>query len=101
MSRKRDGDSEVNKYVDGTGDKKDDRGRSLSRADHRSQSKTRDLSGMPKNVRALKKARKMLKQSQKKMNILARAGESDRHIAVKMPKHLYSGKRGNGKTDRR
>ena len=57
VSRKRDGDSEVNKYVDGTGDKKDDQGRSLSRADHRSKSKTpRDLSGMPKNVRALKKS---------------------------------------------
>jgi len=28
-------------------------------------------------------------------------GESDRKIVTKMPKHLFSGKRGNGKTDRR
>jgi nucleolar GTP-binding protein len=31
----------------------------------------------------------------------ARKGEADRHIPNLMPKHLYSGKRGNGKTDRR
>ena len=30
-----------------------------------------------------------------------RASESDRRIPCKMPKHLFSGKRGNGKTDRR
>merc|ERR1712181_128156 len=29
------------------------------------------------------------------------AGESDRRILEKKPKHLYSGKRGMGKTDRR
>ena len=69
---------------------KDSRGRSLSRADHRSKSKVpRDLSGMPKDLSQRK--HKMLKQSQKKMNILARAGEY-RHIAVKMPKHCFPGK---------
>lgn len=47
------------------------------------------------------KARKMSKKSQGKMNQFGKAGEADRHIAVKMPKHLYSGKRGIGKTDRR
>ncbi|MCP9265983.1 Nucleolar GTP-binding protein 1 [Dirofilaria immitis] len=31
----------------------------------------------------------------------ARKGEADRHIFVKCPKHLFSGKRGLGKTDRR
>ena len=102
VSRKRSGNSEAMKYVDGKSDEKDSRGRSLSRADHRSKSKVpRDLSGMPKDLRSVKKARKMLKQSQKKMNILARAGESDRHIAVKMPKHLFSGKIGSGTRDRR
>ena len=30
-----------------------------------------------------------------------RASESDRRIATKRPKHLFSGKRGMGKTDRR
>jgi nucleolar GTP-binding protein len=31
----------------------------------------------------------------------ARKGEGDRHIFTKMPKHLFVGKRGTGKTDRR
>jgi nucleolar GTP-binding protein len=30
-----------------------------------------------------------------------KAGESDRHIHEKKPKHLFSGKRKMGKTDRR
>jgi nucleolar GTP-binding protein len=33
------------------------------------------------------------------MNRLAKAGEADRVILTKMPKHLFSGKRSNGKTD--
>lgn len=32
---------------------------------------------------------------------LGKRGEGDRFISVAKPKHLYSGKRGNGKTDRR
>ncbi|DBB16598.1 hypothetical protein WJX82_000424 [Trebouxia sp. C0006] len=32
---------------------------------------------------------------------MARKGEADRHIPTLRPKHLLSGKRGNGKTDRR
>jgi nucleolar GTP-binding protein len=76
-------------------------GRSISRATHtRSQSKTpRDREGVPRQ--AAKKVRKMMKQGQKKLNVLARAGTSDRHIAAKMPKHLYSGKRPKGTADRR
>lgn len=27
--------------------------------------------------------------------------EADRHVPIKMPKHLFTGKRSNGKTDRR
>jgi len=45
--------------------------------------------------------RKMHKTSQRKMNQFGKMGESDRHIAVKKPKHLFSGKRKSGKTDRR
>ena len=48
------------------------------------------------------KAVKVLKKrSQIKMNQFGRAGEADRHIAAKLPKHLFSGKRGAGKTQRR
>ena len=43
----------------------------------------------------------MLKKSQKEMNQNARIGEADRRFMDKKPKHLFSGKRGMGKTDRR
>jgi nucleolar GTP-binding protein len=46
-------------------------------------------------------AASLAKRSQKVMNKLARAGESDRKILTAMPKHLFSGKRGGGTTDRR
>ena len=46
-------------------------------------------------------AKKMSHKSQGKMNQFGKAGEADRHIAVKKPKHMYTGKRGIGKTDRR
>ena len=43
----------------------------------------------------------MLKKSQKEMNQNSRIGEADRRFMDKKPKHLFSGKRGMGKTDRR
>jgi len=43
-------------------------------------------------------ARKNIANKVKKMCL---KGEADRFIGNKMPKHLYSGKRGTGKTDRR
>ncbi|KAG0153796.1 hypothetical protein PDIDSM_2451 [Penicillium digitatum] len=47
------------------------------------------------------KAERMAKLGQKKMNRMARAGEADRHTTASLEKHLFSGKRGMGKTDRR
>ncbi|KAI9741699.1 MAG: Nucleolar GTP-binding protein 1 [Cirrosporium novae-zelandiae] len=47
------------------------------------------------------KAERMAKLGQKKMNRMARQGEADRHTSTAMPKHLFAGKRGNGKTQRR
>lgn len=38
---------------------------------------------------------------QKKSNLLAKRGESDREIKTKMPKHLFAGKRGMGKANHR
>ncbi|XP_031551767.1 nucleolar GTP-binding protein 1-like [Actinia tenebrosa] len=59
----------------------------------------RDQSGIqPENKM---KAKKMAKVSQRKMNRLGKAGEADRMIRTKMPKHLFSGKRKSGKTTRR
>ncbi|XP_055374245.1 nucleolar GTP-binding protein 1 [Condylostylus longicornis] len=55
-----------------------------------------------KNV-VMKKKLKILAQKAvaKKVRKLALKGEADRFIGNKMPKHLFSGKRGAGKTDRR
>lgn len=47
------------------------------------------------------KVRKISKLGQRKLIQFGRAGESDRHIHEKMPKHLFSGKRKSGKTQRR
>ncbi|CAA7260765.1 unnamed protein product [Cyclocybe aegerita] len=47
------------------------------------------------------KANKLRNLGQRPRNMLAKAGESDRAIKVKMPKHLFSGKRKGGKTQRR
>ena len=54
-----------------------------------------------RDVAMKQKAVKMSDQAQKKRNKLAKAGEGDRVINTKKPKHLFSGKRGIGKTDRR
>ncbi|KAK1376533.1 Nucleolar GTP-binding protein 1 [Heracleum sosnowskyi] len=48
-----------------------------------------------------KKAIKLARDSSKKRNHDAKRGESDRTIPNLKPKHLFSGKRGIGKTDRR
>lgn len=47
------------------------------------------------------KAIKLAKKSVKKRNKDARRGEADRVIPTLKPKHLFSGKRSTGKTDRR
>ena len=45
------------------------------------------------------KAIKMGDRAQRRMGKAARKGEADRHIPDLKPKHLFSGKRGKGKTD--
>ena len=61
----------------------------------------RDKSGV-RDPEQRKKIKKMEKKVQKKtFGNMGKAGESDRHIGVKMPKHLFAGKRKMGKTDRR
>merc|ERR1712243_182327 len=61
----------------------------------RSQSGIRDASQGAKLDKLKKKADK------KTFNRMGKAGESDRRIQEKKPKHLFTGKRGIGKTDRR
>ncbi|OQE31639.1 hypothetical protein PENSTE_c001G10143 [Penicillium steckii] len=47
------------------------------------------------------KAERLHKLGQKQRNRMARAGEADRHTTVSLPKHLFAGKRGIGKNQRR
>lgn len=60
----------------------------------------RQVAGMRDAAQA-SKAIKLRNLGQRPRNMLAKAGESDRAIKVKKPKHLYAGKRKAGKTDRR
>lgn len=74
---------------------------SLSRSRARSASKPpRDQSGVRDEVMG-KKAKKIARKAQKPMNMEARKGEADRRVLDMKPKHLFSGKRKMGKTDRR
>uniref|UniRef100_A0A1I7XY00 Nucleolar GTP-binding protein 1 n=1 Tax=Steinernema glaseri TaxID=37863 RepID=A0A1I7XY00_9BILA len=60
----------------------------------------RDIQGVP-DLETFDKAAKVGKKAQRPKNQDARKGEGDRHISVKRPKHLFCGKRGIGKADRR
>lgn len=60
----------------------------------------RQLAGMRDEEQAAK-AVKLRNLGQRERNYQAKAGESDRAIKTKMPKHLFSGKRKMGKTNRR
>lgn len=60
----------------------------------------RDVKGLPdKKIRI--KAKKLARGGLKKLGRAARKGEADRHVYDLKPKHLFSGKRSTGKTDRR
>ncbi|KAJ7049965.1 P-loop containing nucleoside triphosphate hydrolase protein [Mycena amicta] len=60
----------------------------------------RSLAGM-RDQRQAAKAIKLRNLGQRPRNMQARAGEGDRHIPTKMPKHMFAGKRKGGKTQRR
>jgi len=77
---------------------KDGKGRSKSRNRSRpAADRSRSIASVPLQ----KKADKLTKASHKKIRLQARAGEGDKRILNEKPRHLYSGKRGIGKTDRR
>lgn len=61
----------------------------------------RRMDGVGTNLATRSKAERLAKNGQRKRNRQARAGEADRHISPALPKHLFSGKRGIGKTQRR
>ncbi|KAA0061017.1 nucleolar GTP-binding protein 1-like [Cucumis melo var. makuwa] len=73
---------------------------SRSRSRSRPPSEVTPGDGFKDSVQKVK-ALKIAKKSVKKRNKDARRGEADRVIPTLKPKHLYSGKRSTGKTDRR
>ncbi|KAG6828894.1 hypothetical protein H0H92_006400 [Tricholoma furcatifolium] len=60
----------------------------------------RRLAGLRDAAQA-SRAVKLRNLGQRGRNMLAKAGEGDRDITTKMPKHLFAGKRKGGKTQRR
>ena len=44
---------------------------------------------------------RLAKKINKRFKHTVHVNEADRHISIKKPKHLYTGKRSNGKNDRR
>lgn len=89
--------SRMNVDEDGAdaGSKTRNRSRSTSRVTPRDKSGVRD----PEQQQKIKKMEK--KVQKKAFGNMGKAGESDRHIHEKKPKHLFAGKRKMGKTDRR
>lgn len=74
---------------------------SVSRAASRAQTRSRSRATDGMSEEQVNKVNKMTKVSQRGRNLEAKKGEGDRVIVNLMPKHLFSGKRGIGKTDRR
>ncbi|KAF9478359.1 P-loop containing nucleoside triphosphate hydrolase protein [Pholiota conissans] len=60
----------------------------------------RQMAGM-RSEEQFNKANQLRNLAQRPRNMLAKAGEGDREIKTKMPKHLFAGKRKAGKTQRR
>ena len=80
----------------------------VKRAREDSEGRVRSSSKMPRDKSGIRDeemfniAKKMRNKSQKQFNKKeSRVGEGDRVITTKKPKHLFSGKRKMGKTDRR
>ncbi|CAG8671953.1 18078_t:CDS:10, partial [Cetraspora pellucida] len=65
----------------------------------RNASTSRDRSSSRMNVKQKKESEKQKKLAQRKPNLNAKIGESDRSIKSKKPKHLYSSKSSIGKRD--
>ena len=81
--------------------------RSLSRAQSKFPKQSRSCSRPPRDQSGVRDAtqmvavRKTMKRSQKTFSQRGKKGEADRTIPSKKPKHLYAGKRKQGKTSRR
>lgn len=59
------------------------------------------MSMKPENQEGAERKKRKMSAGLAKDRVKARQGEADRHVPDFKPKHLFSGKRGKGKTDRR
>jgi nucleolar GTP-binding protein len=73
---------------------------STSMARSASRMRDRSTAGLG-TIKQKMQSENMRNKSQRPANQHARKGEADRAVLVKMPKHLFSGKRGIGSSDRR
>lgn len=89
-----DGDTSISKK------RKDGRGTAVIAAGKHAPKTNRLTAGMA-NTTQQEKATQLHRLAQRGPNRLAKASESDRHVKTKMPKHLFAGHRGIGKTQRR
>jgi len=98
MGRKRDRD-EIKEIEEGgmTGQEK-----KKARREEKSRTRLASLTPKPgsgmKDLKDVLKARAIAKDSIRDRSRLGKKGESDRTVLTNMPKHLFSGKRGLGKT---
>lgn len=94
-------DDDASMEVDGSKKRRNIAGRAVAASNGKhTPSKNRATLGM-RDAEQAKKATQLHRLAQRGPNRLAKASESDRHVPTKMPKHLFSGKRGIGKTSHR
>ena len=95
------GDNDMDEDMEDVEKKRTHSSRSRSKSVAKRVAQTPPSGSGLKNTEANIKAQRLADLAQRKSSKKARSGEGDRVIVTKMPKHLFSGKRGNGKTDRR
>jgi len=101
MGRKRDREEDQEFEKEGTTELQRKKQKRESKSRSRLLSLTPKAGSGMKDLKDVLVAKKIQKNSIKNRSREGRRGESDKDIPSKMPKHLFSGKRGIGKTDRR
>ncbi|KAI9340153.1 P-loop containing nucleoside triphosphate hydrolase protein [Zopfochytrium polystomum] len=76
------------------------RSQSVAAKRHRVASRDRSVAGV-RDAGQKDVSQKLYHLAQRPRNSMAKAGDADRHIGTKMPKHLFSGKRGSGTASHR
>jgi nucleolar GTP-binding protein len=96
LTRKRKRSETDDMDIDSTTPTRGSRSKSVTRS--KSVVRDRSVAGLA-DTKQQKETQKQKKLSQRKSNLFAKVGESDRSIKVKRPKHLFSSKMSSGKKD--